>query len=64
MADLFEVKRTSSHPALIGLTENGIERLHHADTEIACRNHEKYTVLEALDIVIRDAELLQQQRSI
>lgn len=64
MAGLFEIKRTSTDPALISFSENGVERLHHTDTEIARWNHKEYAVLEALDVVIRTSELFQQQGSV
>lgn len=64
MADLFEIKRTPSHPALISFTKNGIEGLHHADAEVACRNHKKDAVLETFDVIVRVAELFQQQGSV
>lgn len=60
MADLLEIERASTDPALVSFTKDGVERLHHADAEIAGRNHKEDAVLEALDVISGVVELLQQ----
>ena len=64
VADLFEVKRTPADPALVSFSENGVERLHHAEAEIAGGDHEEDAVLETLDVVSRASKLFQQQGSV
>ena len=51
MTHLLHVERASADPALVGFSEDGIERLHHADTERAVGDREHHTALESLERV-------------
>ena len=48
VTDLFHVEWTSTDPALVRLSENRIERFHHADAESAVRHSQHHTALEPL----------------
>ena len=51
VAHLLHVERTPADPALVGFPEDGIERLHHADTERAVGHREHHAALEPLQRV-------------